>query len=112
MLDLPLSPDLKEQLTAAVEAGIYTDEAALVSDAVRTLLAARPELREAVACRLYERGEFSLGRAAEWSGLTIEQMKDALHRRGITREATDSVQTVEDLARQTLRAADRSSNAR
>lgn len=39
-MDLPFA--LKEEVTAAVEAGAYADEETLIADAVRMLLAACP----------------------------------------------------------------------
>ena len=96
-LDLPAP--VRDELSAALEAGVYADEEAFVADAVRTLIAARPGIREAVACRLYARGVYSLGKAAEWSGLNIEQMKLALHRRAIERTAPETVEEVEAMAR-------------
>jgi predicted HTH domain antitoxin len=74
---------------------------------VNTLLAARPDLREALACQLYARGVFSLGRAAEWGGLNIEAFKMALHRRGIKRAAFESPDEIRAMAHQTLRVAGR-----
>jgi predicted HTH domain antitoxin len=100
-LNLPIR--VRDELSAAVEAGVYADEESFVADAVRTLLAARPDVREAVACRLYARGVFSLGKAAEWSGLDIEQMKLVLHRRGIERTAPETDDEVEAMARAALR---------
>jgi predicted HTH domain antitoxin len=98
----PLSPRLREELAVLIETGLYDSEEAFVADAVRTFLAARPDLREAVACKLYERGTFSLGRAAEWSGLSIEAMKEALHRWGIDRKAPEGPAETEAMARETL----------
>ena len=95
-----LSPKLRDELAAVTEAGLYENEEAFLSDAVRTFLAARPDLREAIACKLYERGDFSLGRGAEWSGLSIEAMKAALHRRGITRTAGEGPAETADVAYQ------------
>lgn len=104
-MDLPFA--LKEEVTAAVEAGAYADEETLIADAVRTLLAARPDLREIIACRLYARGVYSLGKAAEWSGLNIEQMKRALHRQGVERSAPETLEAIEAMADAALRAAGR-----
>jgi predicted HTH domain antitoxin len=66
------------------------------------------ELRETVACTLYEIGVFSLGRAAEWSRLSIDDIKEALHRRGISRGAPESASEVEAMAQETMKAAGRS----
>ena len=46
-------------------------------------------LRDEVACKLYEKDIFSLGRAAEWAGLSIEEIKESLHRKGIARHTSD-----------------------
>ncbi|MFM7175159.1 MAG: hypothetical protein ACKO4U_19210, partial [Caldilinea sp.] len=74
-----------------------------VADAIRTLLAARPDLRVAVSCQLYARGVYSLGKAAEWSSLDVEQIKLALHRREIERTAPETPEEVEAMARAALR---------
>lgn len=100
--------ELDEELTAVTETGLYESREAFLKDAVNTLLAARPDLREAVACRLYEKGVFSLGRASEWSGLSIEGMKEALFRRGISREAKETPAEVGAMAQEALSAARRS----
>jgi len=94
--------ELDEELAAVTETGLYRSKEAFLADAVHTLLAARPDLREAMACRLYEKGRFSLGRAAEWSGLSIEDFKSALHRRGVSREAPESPEEIEAMARRIL----------
>jgi predicted HTH domain antitoxin len=104
---LALSPGLRDELIALTEAGLYNSEEAFVADAVRTFLAARPDLREAIACRLYARGVFSLGRAAEWSGLSVEMMKAALHNAGVVRQADEGPDETEAMARETLHAAGR-----
>jgi predicted HTH domain antitoxin len=102
-----LSSQIREELTALVETGLYESEERFLADAVRTLLAARPDLREAIACKLYERGDFSLGRAAEWSDLSVATMKEVLHRRGITRQAPEDPVETEAMAREALKAAGR-----
>jgi len=99
--------ELDEELAAVTETGLYESREAFLSDAVDTLLAARPDLREAVACKLYEKEALSLGRAAEWAGLSIEAMKDALHRRGISRQAPESPSEIEAMAQAALRSARR-----
>jgi predicted HTH domain antitoxin len=99
--------ELEEELTAVAETGLYASKEAFLADAVHTILAARPDLREAVASKLYEKGSFSLGRAAEWAGLSIEAMKEALHRRGISRQAPEGPSEVEAMARELLKAARR-----
>lgn len=102
---LPLN--LQEEVTALTETGFYADEESVLADALRTLLSARPDLRVAVACRLYDKGRFSLGKATEWSGLTIEAMKEELHRRGIRRRTDDEPEAVEAMAKDAARLAGR-----
>jgi predicted HTH domain antitoxin len=101
---LHLPPFLQEQLTAARETGLYASEDELVADAVRTLLAARPDVRLAIACRLYERGVVSLGKATELAGLDMVSMKRALHERNIPRTAPESPAETIEVARVLLQA--------
>jgi predicted HTH domain antitoxin len=100
--------ELDEELAAVSETGLYESREAFLADAVHTLIAARPDLREAVACKLYEKGAFSLGRAAEWAGISIDALKEALHRRGISRQAPEGPIETEAMARAALRSAGRS----
>jgi predicted HTH domain antitoxin len=99
--------DLEEELAVVTETGLYESREAFLSDAVATFFAARPDLREAVACGLYEKGLFSLGRAAEWSGLSIEEIKESLHRRGIARQSSADLAELEEMARISLASAGR-----
>ena len=99
-------PNLRhEQITAARETGFYNDESELVADAIRTLLAARPDVRIATACRLYERDVVSLGKAAELAGLDIVSFKRVLDEQGVTRTAPESVAEISEMARASLRSA-------
>jgi predicted HTH domain antitoxin len=98
---------LQEQITAAQEAGLYASEAELIAYAVRTLLAARPDVRLATACRLYERGTLSLGKAADLAGLDVERLKHALAERDISRTAPESLGETTEMARISLRKAGR-----
>lgn len=101
---LPL--ELEEELAAVTEAGLYESREAFLVDAVRTFLAARRDLREEIACKLYEKDVFSLGRAAEWAGLSIEEIKESLYRKGIDRHSSDLAET-EAMARKSLEVAGR-----
>ena len=103
-----LPVDLQEELVALTETGLYATQEAILIDAVRTLLAARPDLRQAIGCRLYEKGRLSFGRAAEWTGLTIEEMKEALHQKGIRRQTEEDPAVIEAMARKAMAASERS----
>ena len=98
---------LQEQITAAQEAGLYASEAELIADAVRTFLAARPDVRLTTACRLYDQGKLSLDKTAELAGLDIEQIKQALAERDISRAAPESLDETTEMARASLRKAGR-----
>ncbi|MFN2290660.1 MAG: UPF0175 family protein, partial [Anaerolineae bacterium] len=87
-LDLPAL--LREQIEAAREVGLYDSDTELIADAIRVLLAARPDVRLASACRMYEVGTVSLGKAAELAELDIVSFKRALSERGIDRMAPES----------------------
>ncbi len=102
-----LSPGFQDEVSALIQSGLYESEQTFLADAVRTFLAARPDLRVAIACNLYKRGLFSLGRAAEWSDLSIEVMKETLHRHGIDRQASETPAETEAMARQTIQVAGR-----
>lgn len=106
ILDPPVK--LEDELAAVTESGLYRSREEFLTDAVHTLLAARPDLREIVACRLFERGVFSLGRAAAWAGRSIEEIKEALKSLEISREAPESLAETEEMARTAIRFAGRS----
>ena len=101
-LSISLPTRLHEQIMAACEAGFYASESELVTDAVRTLLAARPDLRVAIACHLYAQGTISLGRAAELAGIDMVRLKHVLHEQGITRTAPESLAETVEMACTTL----------
>jgi predicted HTH domain antitoxin len=99
---------LAEELEAMAETGLYDSKEAFLAHAVEVLLTARPDLREAVACKLYEKGVLSIGRTAEFAGLSIEDLKDSLYRRGIKRESDESLSEMEKMAGLSARMAGRS----
>jgi predicted HTH domain antitoxin len=98
---------LDEELAAVTEAGFYKSREAFLTDAVNTFLASRPDLRETVACHLYEKGVFSLGRAAEWSGLSVEEIKQSLFQKGVVRQSSSDLAEIEEQARRSAEAAGR-----
>jgi Arc/MetJ-type ribon-helix-helix transcriptional regulator len=98
---------LEEQIAAAQETGFYASEAELVADAVRTLLAARLDVRLATACRFYEQSTLSLDKAAELAGLDLERPKRARAERGISRTAPESLAETTARARVSLQKAGR-----
>ena len=107
-LSLHLPALLRAQLSAAQEAGQYASEEDLVADAMRTFLAARPDVRLATASRLYARGLVTLGKAAELAEVDVVRLKQALQERNITRLAPETLAETEAMAQAALRSADRS----
>ena len=61
----------------------YGSREAVISDAVRALLVLKPGLKMEVALDLYKNGEVSLWRAAEMTGLCLEEFKELLASRSI-----------------------------
>jgi predicted HTH domain antitoxin len=66
-----------------VAARLYPSESDVVSDALRHLLRARPDLRVSLAVYRYQQGETSLAQAAELAGVSWPQMRDILRERGV-----------------------------
>lgn len=91
-------PDIiKREVDAIPETGYYDSRSEFLRDAIRTLLRERPELRVALACKLYEKKEISLGRAMEIAEEDIESMKGILESRGIDlRRGSESVNKMEE----------------
>jgi len=83
---IPVS-NIDDDITTLRESGGYASEEAVLQDAVRALLAKRPELRTELAVTKYRNSEVSLNRAAELAGMAPAEFKDTLSERGITRTA-------------------------
>ena len=94
---------LLDVVTVLIERGIYKDRDALLQDALRALLRSKPELRGQLAVALYQRGDVSLTRAAEISGLDIESCKELLREAGVIRGIPPAGQEVHDEVQQLLR---------
>lgn len=78
------APDLlRMEIEASSETGYYDNKSEFLRDATRTLLAARKDLRIAIACELYNKEKISLGRAVEIADVNYEEMKKLLVERGI-----------------------------
>jgi predicted HTH domain antitoxin len=62
---------------------LYPDEEAVIQDALRHLLRARPALRIELALHRYQTEQLSLAKAAEIAGVSWAQMRDILVERGV-----------------------------
>lgn len=107
-LALRLPGLLQAQVTAARQVGLYADEADLIADAVQMLLAARPDVRQASACQLYQRDIVSLGKAAELAGLDIVSFKRVLAQHSVARTASESLTETLEMAHSAIQVSGRS----
>lgn len=74
---------LRLELGAIPKTGYYDSTSEFLRDAMRTLLAARKDLRISIAIVLYKEGKISLGKAVEIAGVDYEAMKRLLAEKGI-----------------------------
>lgn len=74
---------IARELDVISELGLYKNKNEFLLEAVNTMLSANRELRIAIACKLYEKEEISLGKAAEIVGISIEDVKKILTDKGI-----------------------------
>lgn len=79
--------DVDEDVELLRRAGMYESDAAVIEDAIRSLLRSKPELRIELAVEKYRTSQVSLNRAAEIAGLSPEEFKELLRERSIPREA-------------------------
>jgi len=66
-----------------VAAGLYDDEQSVMRDAMRALLAERPQLRLEVAIYRYRNEDMSLAKAVALAGVSWERMREILLSRGV-----------------------------
>ena len=93
---------MKKELNVISKTGLYRDEEEFVKEAINTLLAARKDLREAIACELYKRDEISFGKACEIASLNIEEMKEVLYKKGIRRRVNVSLDVMKGMAKRAV----------
>lgn len=79
------SPTLEKEVKALIDAGLYADTEALMTDALEKLVNAKKESRLDAAVLLYRYGEVTLGRAAELAGLHRFEFEAALKAKGISK---------------------------
>lgn len=84
---LTVPETLKLELNAIPETGYYDSTSEFFRDAVRSILAARKDLRIAIATTLYKKGKISLGKAAEIADVNYDEIKKILYDSGIKRRS-------------------------
>jgi predicted HTH domain antitoxin len=103
-----LTKDLIEkEIKIIPSTGLYKSGDEFLEDAVNTLLAARKDVRVAIACELYKLGEISLGKACEIASVDIEEMKEILHKKGIVRKSVLKIKETEAMAKEAVKFARR-----
>ena len=100
---MTLTIEFPEQLNAELEVipktGYYTSTSEFLKDAMKTILAARKDLRVSIAIELYKKDD-SLGRVAEIADIDYEAMKELLVKSGIKiRRGAETVEKLENGAR-------------
>lgn len=93
-INIEFPEQLKKELEVITKTGHYKSTSEFVKDAVKTILAARKDLRVSIAVELYKEG-YSLGKVAEIADVDYEEMKRILVESGI--ELRRGVETVEEL---------------
>lgn len=98
---------IEKEISIIPSTGLYKSGEEFIKDAINTLLAARKDIRIAVACELYKRGDISLGKACEIASVNIEEMKEILHKKRIKRTSGLEIKETEDMAEGAIRFAGR-----
>ena len=98
---------IEKEIRIIPSTGLYKSGNEFLKDAVNTLLAARKDVRVAIACELYKRSEISLGKACEIASVDIEEMKKILHKKGIVRKSVLKIKETEDMATEAVKFARR-----
>ncbi len=98
---------IDKEISIISSTGLYKTGDDFLKDAVNTLLAARKDVRIAIAIELYKRGEISIGKACEIASVDIEEMKETLHKKGIIRKSGLKIKETEYLAEEAIKFAGR-----
>jgi predicted HTH domain antitoxin len=98
---------IDKEISVIPSTGLYKSGDDFIRDAINTLLAARKDVRVAIASELYKRGEISFGKAVEIALVDIEEMKEILHKKGIARESGMELNEIEFIAEEAVKFAGR-----
>lgn len=83
-----------------VELDLYKDEQAVIEDGVRHILRTHPEYKIEIAVKRYKEEAISLGKAADFAGLSLEDMKEILRTRGVALKGPASREEIKEDAGQ------------
>lgn len=98
---------IEKEIKIIPSTGLYKSGDEFLKDAINTLLAARKDVRVAIACELYKLNEISLGKACEIASVDIEEMKEILHKKGIARKSVLKIKETEAMAKEAVKFARR-----
>lgn len=93
---------LKKEMDALIQAKFFRNMEELKIEAFRSLLEMRPELKIESAIALYKEVDISFAKAAEICGLSQEELKEIMAKKGIYREVRDYLKEVVDKAEDLL----------
>ncbi len=79
------SPALEKEVKALIDAGLYADSHALMTDALEKLVTNKKESRLDAAILLYQQHEVTLARAAELAGIHRFEFEAMLEAKGISK---------------------------
>ena len=94
---------LKREIEALIKEKLFRNMEELEIAAFRSLLEMRPELKMESAIRLYREGDISFAKAAEICGISQEELKDIMARKGILREVGECPKENTDSAEQVIK---------
>lgn len=85
VLENLLEPNLiRWQFDQLVKSGLYSDEQAVLRNALQALFQVNPRIKIKMLVNAYAAGDISLGRAATLLGVSQEEMKDILREAGVS----------------------------
>ena len=98
---------IEKEIHIIPSTGFYKSGDEFIKDAVNTLLAARKDVRIAIACELYKRENISFGKACEIAYVDMEEMKEILHTKDIDRKSGLGIKETEHIAEEAIKFAGR-----
>ena len=107
MIEMATGNLIDKEIRIIPSTGLYKTSDDFLKDAVNTLLAARKDVRVAIACELYKREEISFGKACEIASVDMEEMKEILHTKGIDRKSGLEIKETENIAEEAVKFAGR-----
>jgi len=82
-MNIQLPKLLKKEADFYIKAGLYSSRAELMREALRYYIRHALRANVDVAVELYQKGDISMGKAAEIAGIGYEDMRQILKARGI-----------------------------